>query len=482
MSVNNQILEQKLVELERSRTWSPRVVSKLESLVGTGEEHELFRINPISFGSTRSVPVNEAIDLFIHAAKLGIFTMNWELICPTCSTAVESYAGLANLHSHFFCNMCSRDFQVDLDDFIMVSFTIHPQVRPIRYHNPASLSYDDYLRRYNFCREGKFGGKLDFAEFLDMMGNAGGYIEPGAELIVNLNPSSGMLKGFDLGNNYGIMVPVEGAPSEEEQVLNVVVQKNGTYTERTSVRPGRVKLVVLNQGPQRSTFFLGVIPPMEGGSSAMEMKFDPFLTGKKVLSTQSFRNLYRNETFSGEEGIGVRELSFVFTDLKGSTALYDRVGDLKAFTLVRQHFDSLGKVVNAYNGAVVKTMGDAIMATFMSPGEALKASIDMMHEIEQFNRTQGAKDLILKIGVHCGPCLAVSMNDHVDYFGQTVNIAARVQALADGDEIFLTKNIFDRDDVQMVLSTLDVQQSVARLKGVQEELPVYKINHRPRAA
>ena len=119
--------------------------------------------------------------------------------------------------------------------------------------------------------------------------------------------------------------------------------------------------------------------------------------------------------------------------------MYDRIGDLQAFALVRQHFESLTKVIGQNNGAIVKTIGDAVMATFLTPLDGVNAALAILREIDDFNSLRGSPDLVLKIGLHHGAAIAVTLNDRLDYFGQTVNIAARVQGLADEDEIYITK-------------------------------------------
>src|SRR5262249_50183804 len=134
-------------------------------------------------------------------------------------------------------------------------------------------------------------------------------------------------------------------------------------------------------------------------------------------------------------------LTFLFTDLKGSTELYERVGDLVAFDLVRAHFQVLNEIVAAEAGAVVKTIGDAVMATLATPDRAITAALRMREAMRHLNDGHRGQDLLLKIGIHEGPCLAVVLNDRQDYFGQTVNIAARVQALADERSILATKSV-----------------------------------------
>jgi class 3 adenylate cyclase len=128
------------------------------------------------------------------------------------------------------------------------------------------------------------------------------------------------------------------------------------------------------------------------------------------------------------------------TDLKGSTLLYEQIGDLNAFALVQQHFERLQAATVRHGGAVVKTIGDAVMATVAEPAAAVRAAIDMLNEIEAINHGFPGKQLLRKIGRHRGASIAVTLNE-LDYFGQTVNVAARVQSLADTNEIYPTRDL-----------------------------------------
>ena len=111
----------------------------------------------------------------------------------------------------------------------------------------------------------------------------------------------------------------------------------------------------------------------------------PFLTATRVLSNQTFRDLYRNATLDPEQRFKITNLTILFTDLKGSTALYDRVGDLAAFDLVRHHFGALLTAIAAEGGAVVKTIGDAVMATFPAPDRAIRAAMRMREAMRKIN-------------------------------------------------------------------------------------------------
>jgi class 3 adenylate cyclase len=206
------------------------------------------------------------------------------------------------------------------------------------------------------------------------------------------------------------------------------------------------------------------------------------LTGKEILGSQTFRDLFRNEVISSNEGLTVRDITILFTDLKGSTALYDRIGDLKAFNLVQEHFDSLGKVIFRNGGAIVKTIGDAIMASFLSPRDAAGAALEMLEAIERFNGNLGRREIVLKVGIHRGASIAVTLNDRVDYFGQMVNVASRVQGLADADQICLTGEVFGADGVREVFRDHSISQESSLIKGVQGELSIYRVQSRVVAA
>jgi len=199
-----------------------------------------------------------------------------------------------------------------------------------------------------------------------------------------------------------------------------------------------------------------------------------------AISTQTFRDLFRSETIQASGGLAVKDLVFVFTDIKGSTELYERIGDLKAFELVQQHFDALAQVVCQNHGAVIKTIGDAVMAAFLTPLDAVNATLAMFAEIEQFNQQRGEHQIVLKAGVHRGYAIAVTLNDQLDYFGQTVNIASRVQNLAGADEMVVTEEVYGQAGVHDALAGLEVEALAAQLKGISSTQHVYRVASKAR--
>ena len=235
------------------------------------------------------------------------------------------------------------------------------------------------------------------------------------------------------------------------------------------MRPGPLQLTLENRSNVRT---LPAVWIVSDKIHDVINKRRPFLTAKRLLTNQTFRDIYRTNALDVDQRLKITSLTFLFTDLKGSTELYERVGDLAAYDLVRAHFRILNEIVAAERGAVVKTIGDAVMATFPTPDRAMAAALKMREALKDLKG-----DLLLKIGMHEGPCLAVSLNDRQDYFGQTVNIAARVQGLADSSSIFVTGPVLGSSQAANVLAAkglAPVAQSRA-IRGIAEKLDIFAI-------
>jgi class 3 adenylate cyclase len=482
--LNEHLLDEQMTVLETMRTWSPRVISKLETLIRTGDDYSLFRINPIQYASERGMSETEAIDLFLHATKIGLFEMEWNLLCPACGNVVDSFSALTRLHTHAACISCAINVEVALDDFIQVTFTISLRIRDNIFRYPDSLSAEDYFFRYFRSKDiSRLPNKTNTTLLLT-------HVQPGQAVRVEANLAPGVLQLRDYTKSPLITFLIGDQPGDEQHVLVHVV--DGQYraishpVSTTEVQSGIFNHVIPQAGflghgvttleienlmDEATPLWINNFVP-DDDMQAIQLR--PFVSGKKLLTTQTFRNLFRSEVIHTDEGIGVQDITFLFTDLKGSTAMYDQVGDAKAYFLVRQHFETLNRVVAQNSGAVVKTIGDAVMATFMNPADAVKAAVEMLRDIDEFN--QGiTEDLILKIGIHRGHSIVVTLNDRLDYFGQTVNIASRVQGLADAGEIYITDEAFDYPGVNAIVEQYECVPMQADVKGVRSQLKVHKI-------
>jgi len=477
MQMQGQFLESKMTEIEQARSWSPRVISKFETLIRGGEGFALHRVNPLSFGRDNAIAEAECIDLFLHATRCGLFEMNWDVICPQSGMVLDSFGALRTLRTHYVCGLCDVSGDTDLDDFIEVTFSVSPQVRSLPFHDPQSLSVEDFHWKLRFSNDGLIPGhQVRFLDYLHGLVRGLTFLPAGSTTTLRAEVGPGALSGVNVQTQAGFAVPVTGAPAIAPTHLRVRYDGQRFSPALPAVPPGLIVIEVENSGPARGSLLLVNWPP-EIVALAVKpvLEFKPYVSGGALLARQTFRRLFRAERVDEKEGLGIRQVTFLFTDLKGSTAMYEDLGDLNAYALVREHFALLDKAAHDHSGAVVKTIGDAVMAVFSRPTDAVSAALHILENIERFNRAHGAPNLILKIGAHCGPSIAVTLNDNLDYFGQTVNVAARVQAQAEAGEICISEALYTAPGVSDLLTGHKVVAFDAPLRGVEGSASVYRI-------
>src|SRR6185503_1061486 len=178
---------------------------------------------------------------------------------------------------------------------------------------------------------------------------------------------------------------------------------------------------------------------------------DQATTAAEVTALQMFRDLFAAEALRPGEQISVGTLTVLFTDLRNSTQLYREIGDATAFGRVMSHFDVVRKAVTEHDGAVVKTIGDAVMAVFRSAVDGLQAMLDVQRLLSE--PADGSQPLQLKAGLNTGPCIAVTLNDRLDYFGSTVNMAARLEGLSNGSDVIISRSVYEDAKVQELIAS-----------------------------
>lgn len=478
--VDERALDERLARLEAARSWSPRAVSRLEALIREDDDAALFRVNPFALAGQRGLDPEEAVDLLLHATMLGLFEMDWLLVCPRCACAVESFARLRAVRRGYRCPECRNEYEAAMDDYIAVYFTISPRVGAIRYHRPDTLDAFDYMYVYKGVREGLTPDGLPFIEASRAALLGIGFLEPGGTTRFDFTASPGTIEGVSADGEAAFFLRVgDEPPAAAPQRVRLTHRGSAYEPGEVPIAPGPVALEIANPTAERGVV---AVLPLTPGHEDVLLRFDPYLTGKHLLTSQTFRSLFRSEVVGGAQGLAIRDIALLFTDIKGSTALYERIGDLNAFQLVQRHFDWLREATVRHGGAVVKTIGDAVMAAYPDAARAVAAALDMRAAVERFNRDQPGRPVSLKIGVHHGAAIAVTLNDELDYFGQTVNIASRVQELADAGEIWITGEVWSYPGVRELLGPYRAEARTAELRGVGRPLAVRRIGVSDHAA
>jgi class 3 adenylate cyclase len=448
---------------------TPEAASAIEALVAEGRDASLCRVNALAFAAKNGLDEEEAIAGFLHATDLGLFELAWNVLCPGCGGVLDTGATLKSVdRASYNCALCAAGYEPTLDEMVEVTFTVSPNVRRIAAHDPHSLPASEFYRQVFWSSGVDLPDDEKLESIFQDITLDSLELPPGEKASVSLQAPESFLIIFDPVVRMAQFVDVKGEPTRERQTLTALLDKKHGHNATVTIRPGPLRVLFENRTDVRT------LPSVWVADDRLHKLLGQrraFLTAKRLLSNQTFRDLYRTDTIDIDQRLKITSMTFLFTDLKGSTDLYDRIGDLAAYDLVRAHFRALHEIVAAEAGAVVKTIGDAVMATFPTPDRALAAALRMREAMRGLSG-----DLILKIGLHEGPCLAVMFNDRQDYFGQTVNIASRVQGLATSSSIFATSPVGNAKSKNLLASSgITPAPSESELRGVSEKLAVFEI-------
>jgi class 3 adenylate cyclase len=466
---------QALFRVLREATQSdPTCVDAIERLVSDGADRDLCRVNALAFAARNGLDEERVIAAFLHAARIGMFDISWNVLCPGCGGVLDTNATLKTVQKEeYVCALCAEGYSPTLDEMVEVTFTVSPRVRKIAGHSPHELPVAEYLRQM-YWGSGVELPDEDYEETLDKFLIESVELPPGERAILSIQLPAEFIIIFEPVTHSAQFIDVKGEPTRERQSLSLAFDRDHTLSQTLEMHPGPLRISLENRTDTRAAPTVCI-----AGDVLHELlgRRRPFLTAKRLLTNQTFRDLYRTDTLDVDQRLKITSLTFLFTDLRASTELYERVGDLVAFDMVRAHFQVLHEIVAAEAGAVVKTIGDAVMATFPTPDRALAAALRMREAMRDLNEKSQREDLVLKIGVHAGPCIAVVMNERQDYFGQTVNIASRVQGLASSQAIFVTGAVVDDVKASGLLQSKELTplSHEASLRGIEREIPVYTI-------
>ncbi|MBK8261659.1 MAG: adenylate/guanylate cyclase domain-containing protein [Nannocystis sp.] len=433
------------------------------------------RIAPYQLAERLGLTRRLAVDLCVIAARAGLLEISYQVFCLGCGAAEYDYGVLDQVVSGaYFCTVCRRERPADLDDRVEVIFRLSAalgHVRPDPY-----VDLQAYRRRY-------FSPHLHFSEPVASALAAGlrGFLAlaPGERATVRLE----LLEGRSLqvlALDAHLVAQIEAdhrgdGPREAALHLSAV----GIDPPHQHAAPGQLTLHLENQRDRKIGVILRCVDWERVAALYREHPptVDPYLSARDLLTHQRFVELFGASASLPELRLQIQRLTLLFTDLRGSTRFYLDRGDFDAYYVVREHFALLQGIVRARGGAVVKTMGDAVMAVFADPRDAVAAALDMQ---EAWSPWSASGLPGLKAGVHHGPALVVNSDGRYDYFGQSVNHAAALQALADGGDIYLSEPVLEASRVREEIDARrhNIEPRELALKGQQAPSLVYRVHQR----
>jgi class 3 adenylate cyclase len=410
------------------RAGEPELVARLVEAVERGDDFTLARLRPYALADAWDVPRRKVLETCLHATRAGLFDLRWDLLCPLCRGAKESGSTLAEMKQQAHCETCNIGFDASFDRSVELTFRANPTVRRVEERS--------------FC----VGGP-------------------------QLTPHIVAQQLLAAGDRRSVMVPLEAGRYR----LRTLGLAGGRFLAATPDGTQEATLTATANGWPHDELEVSLAPTLRfENATDVEQLFvlermawsDQAATAAEATTLQVFRDLFSSELLRPGERISVGSMTVLFTDLRDSTNFYREVGDAPAFGRVLDHFEVLREAIAEEDGALVKTIGDAVMAVFRRPISALRAIV-----VAQRRLASGAPPFYLKAGMHHGPCIAVTMNDRLDYFGSVVNLAARLERLSSGEDIIVSDVVRQDPEVAEFLldNRLTVERFEAQLKGFDKE-------------
>jgi adenylate cyclase len=431
-------LELLLAQL-RAAPVRPDLIGPLRERIVEGSDDQLVRVRAFALADTWHADRLEVLRLMLYATRCGLFELSWELMCPNCRVPKDEVDRLANLPVRFHCEICGISYAADFDESVELRFSIHPSVR-----EAADQIY---------C----IGGPLRMPHIAAQQ-----YLRPGEEREITTVPST-PLQLRTVGSTRRL--PIVSGP-RNQRIPTVKV----TYADGTWVAPHSLAGAGTLELPKGSALSLR---NQTGGPVLAVLEDDAWTTeattAARVTALQEFRDLFSSEVLAPGQEHAIRHIALVFSDLKGSTRMYEGIGDAAAYSRVNRHFDFIRQAVARAGGAIVKTMGDGVMCAFPLLDDAFETAIAMQEQAAAWCREQHIDPpLTLKLGVHAGPVIATTANDRLDYFGRTVNIAARLGDHSQGHDVVLLGDVFAQAFEQVTgdRANLTVEKLAGQLRGL----------------
>jgi adenylate cyclase len=440
----------------------PALVSRLIDYIGMAADYQLSRMRAYAFADTWQADRNAVLELFLQATKNGLLDLSWDMICPECRGAKHRAKSLDHVAHKGHCSSCNIDYEVDFARSVEATFQVNPAIKAVvrsEYCIGSPQNTPHILMQQSLAP----GESRNFMMPL----TAQGYRWRIPRLAAKVNEPRTVQTPDDptLGR-----APFKVKNNIKTTQGTVTIRDRGVEVDSAEIGSGMATLTMKNETNTPQIILLEQTAWSDQASSAAE-----------VTSLQSFRDLFSSEALRPGESISVERLAFLFTDLKGSTMLYQTVGDAPAFRRVMDHFGILREGVSQHQGALVKTIGDAIMAVFSDPVDAIAASLYILEKIHEWNHQGSGDFLVLKMGIHQGACIAVTLNERLDYFGSVVNLSARLEGQSLGDDVVISETVANDPAVIEFIehNRVNVETFDTTLKGFTESFSLRRLTLAP---
>lgn len=411
---------------ELSRTQSQRLEDRVAQLVARGvrsetagilekylreaSAQEVAKIRPLALAEKLELDTSETTEALLHAAAVGLVTLHWDVLCPTCRVPSDACDTLREIEKHNHCEACNLDFNLDLASSVELVFRVHSEIR----------NADTGL----YCIGGPEHSPHVAAQVR---------LEPGERMELQLALEEG---------EY-----IVRSPQLRQQVkLRVRAVGPGRSAAEFSPTMDDRKELQLRRGNQ-------VLEISSGAAGTIVVRVERTIPRKDVVTAAQasslaiFRELFPQEMLAPGQLMSVQTITILAAAIDDLDGLFDSLGDAGTFAVIERHYQLIEAAARRHRGTVVKFAPDAVIASFADPAGALRAAIDTLDQL----RHDEAKLAVatgkpfsdsltprLKIALHRGPALVTTLQGRIDYFGTTERSAAILAQRAAAGQLLVT--------------------------------------------
>ena len=408
-----QKLQTRLEQL-RERNIDPLVIDTLGQFLEHASDLEVARIRPIALAERFKLNPNQVINACLEGTRLGIFGLLWDIMCPSCRIPADIQETLSAIKDHGFCEACNLNFGIDLADSVELIFRVHPEIREVvtaTYCIGGPAWSRHVVAQVRLAAGERFACDLNLSE--------GAYIVRGPQLPFTIH--------FRVGHNEGMR-----------------------RIELSTARPPSDSRIQLPIGSQ-------VIHLCNDSAVDQQVRIErtadrhDALSAAKASTMALFRELFPSEVLSNDQIVSVAHITVMRVKIHGSQQLYESLGDGPAFNQIRASLERILRAVKANAGAVVKTIGEGVLASFADPKSAVSTAIELVKS--------ETKDRV-SVAIHSGTAMVATVDERLDYFGRTLKTLEQLIEAASPQSIALTSSIVELAEVQ---SLLEEQQLKVRV-------------------
>ena len=404
------------------RGFDPSVIERVGDFLELAPAQEVARIRPLALARHLGLDPGKVVDACFRGAADGVLMLLWDILCPVCRIPSQVIDTLRALRDHGHCESCRLDFELDFANSVELIFRVHPEIREtdVATYCAGSPSHSPHVA-------------------------AQARVAAGERVVLDLSlePGSYRLRGPQLP--YAIDFRVEAGAKARRWDLDL--QQGPDPDLARTLKAGGQVLALANRLDREVLVRVERMAPRGDA-----------LTAARASSLSTFRELFPGEVLSPGQLIGLDTVTLLVTDLDHPGDLYTDLGDARAFAIVLEQFRLIDSRVRLEGGALIKTVQEGTVSVFADPAAAVRAAIELPGALAGGEKTG---DLALRVGVHRGPAMVATLNDHLDYFGTTVNIAALLPRLARGGQIILTRPVASDPRVAALLNDRGLAPSVA---------------------